>query len=182
MVDYVTHCQLQLGKHSQVHEAHNNTIWDRVLASTTLCSTGNSQGAYYFMSLTTSRCLNFKHFTPLPISQKYINGLHWLAHCNLKGFNIRDQIHRPFLVVADYDDDNNDDSTYIDTDEEGNEIDDSDNDLPPAHDATPADSGVTTTDLCNLRQNAVVHDDDAANYEEGAQNAENDDEESVTHS
>ena len=61
-----------------------------------------------------------------------------------------------FLMLKN--DDYNEKSTHIDTDNEGNERDNSHNDPPPGHNDTPKSAGVTTTYLCNLQRNAGVHD------------------------
>ena len=65
-------------------------------------------------------------------------------------------------------------------DGEGNETDDSDDCPPPGHSDTPGDTGVTATDLCNLRQNASVHDKNTENNEEDRQSTASEEEESIT--
>ena len=65
-IDHMKHCRLQLGEYSQVHEYHNNTIQERTTGAIYLRPTGNAQGAYFFMSLTTGRIMNRQSFTPPP--------------------------------------------------------------------------------------------------------------------
>ena len=74
-----------------------------------LCPTGNLQGEFYFMSITTGRRLNLQQFTPLPLPQEVINRVHWLAFRNPIGLDVRYQYHRPYIDVAndyDYDESN----------------------------------------------------------------------------
>ena len=70
MVDCNKHCELEFGKYAHVHEAHNNKIQSCVTGDIVLRPTGNSQGAYYFISLFTGSRLNLQHFTPLSFPQK----------------------------------------------------------------------------------------------------------------
>ena len=75
-VDYVKHFRIQFREYSQVQEAHDNTIHARATGAIALLPTGNTKGAYYFMSLSTRRRLNLQHFTPLPLPQDIIDGVH----------------------------------------------------------------------------------------------------------
>ena len=76
------------------------------------------------MRLTTGRILNRQSFTPLPLPQDVINGIHRLARRNPKGLDIRDRDRRPFLEPEDWTNDDEDDSTYAppsDNDSSNNE-------------------------------------------------------------
>ena len=53
IIDYMNHCRLQFGKYTQVHESHDNTMQERTTGAIDLRATGNAQGSYFFMSLTT---------------------------------------------------------------------------------------------------------------------------------
>jgi hypothetical protein len=57
-LDYTKHCRLMFGAYAQVHEEHNNSMEARTTGAIALRPTGNDQGGYYFMSLTTGRLLN----------------------------------------------------------------------------------------------------------------------------
>ena len=72
-IDYVKHCRLQFGDYARVHKAHDNTMKERTTGAILLRTTGNAQGAYFFVSLTTARRLNRQSFTPLPLPQEVIN-------------------------------------------------------------------------------------------------------------
>ena len=117
-IDYAKHCHLQFGKYSQVHEAHNNTMQERTTGAMALQPTGNAQGAYFFMSLTTGRRLNRQRFTSLPLPQDVINGVDRLASRNPKGFGIRDRDRRPFLEPEDVTNTNEEDSAYAPSDKD----------------------------------------------------------------
>ena len=52
-IDYTNHCHLQFGKYAQVHKSHNNTMQEQTTGDITLRTTVNTQGEYFFMSLTT---------------------------------------------------------------------------------------------------------------------------------
>ena len=147
-VEYVKYLRLQFGEYAQVHESHNNMIQSHVTGSIELFPTGSTQEAYYFMSLSNGRRLNLQHFTYLTLMQELIDGVHRLAQHNHSGLDVRDQKRCTFLDVTD--DDDGDNSTYKKMDDEINEMDDSDNDPPPGHNATSGAAGVTATDLRNL--------------------------------
>ena len=88
IIDYAKHFRLQSGEYTQVHKAHNNTMQERNTGAIALRPTGNAQGAYFIMSLTSGRRLNQQSFNPLPLPQDVINGIHCLTRRNLKGLNI----------------------------------------------------------------------------------------------
>ena len=110
-IDYAKHCHLQFGKYSQVHEDHNNTMQERTTGAIALQPTGNAQGAYFFMSLTTGQILNRQSFTPLPLPQDVINSVHHLVRRNPKGLDIRNRDQHLFLEPEDGANNDDDDST-----------------------------------------------------------------------
>jgi hypothetical protein len=79
MLDYMKHCRLMFGAYAQVHEEHNNSMEARTTGAIALQPTGNDQGGYYFMSLTTGRQLNRNHWTELPMPQDVVEQVHKLA-------------------------------------------------------------------------------------------------------
>ena len=115
-IDYAKHCRLQFGKYAQVNEAHNNTIQEQTTGDISLRPTINPQGEYFFMRLTSGRRLNRHSFTPLPLPQDVINGVHCLARCNPKGLDIRDRDRRPILDPEEGKNNDEDDSTYAPSD------------------------------------------------------------------
>ena len=124
-VDYKRHCHFQFGEYTQTHEEHNNSMNPRTVGAIALRLVGNSQGSFYFLSITTGRVLNQLHATALPMPDDMIDKLHRMA---------RQQKSNPGLIFADcnlnpeeYDDDDDDD-TYHDNSEGEDEDDSSHND------------------------------------------------------
>jgi hypothetical protein len=64
---YDRHCQLEFGSYVQTHEQHDNTMAPRTTGAIALRPTGNAQGGYYFMSLTTGRRISRNQWTALPM-------------------------------------------------------------------------------------------------------------------
>ena len=64
-LDYNRHCRYQLGEYAQTHEQHDNSMNPRTVGALALRPTGNAQGSFYFMSISTGRVLNHLHTTPL---------------------------------------------------------------------------------------------------------------------
>jgi hypothetical protein len=136
-IDFNRHCQLEFGAYVQTHEDHDNTMATRTIGALALRPTGNTQGGYYFFSLSTSRILNRNRWTELPMPSDVITRIHALARRNPRGVQFSDRYLVPFILDNEFQDDD-DDSTYIndapagvndydDTDDEEN-IDDEEND------------------------------------------------------
>ena len=111
-IDYTKHCRLQFGKYAQVHKSQDNIMEERTTGAIALRSTGNTQEAYFFMSLRTGRRLNRQRFTPLSLPQDVINVVHPLARHNPRGLDIQDRDRRPFLEPEDRIDNEDDYSTH----------------------------------------------------------------------
>ena len=67
---YVKHCCLEFGTYVQVHEEHSNSMTTRTTGAIALRPTGNAQGGYYFLSLTTGRRLNRYCWTSVPMPER----------------------------------------------------------------------------------------------------------------
>jgi hypothetical protein len=78
-IDYVKHCKLEFGTYVQTHEEHDNSMASRTTGAIALPPTGNEQGGYYFLSLTTDRRLNRNQWTALPMPGDVIERVHTLA-------------------------------------------------------------------------------------------------------
>ena len=79
-LDYNKDCQLQFGSYVQMHEEHDNSMHSHTTTGAiALCPTGNHQGGYYFMSLSTGRHLIHNHWTELPLSQDVIDHVNTLG-------------------------------------------------------------------------------------------------------
>ena len=81
------------------------------------------------MNLTTDLRLNRQSFTPLPLTQDFINSVYHLACRNSKVIDIRYRDRHPFLEPGGRTNDDGDDSTYTmsDDDRSSNEYDSDDN-------------------------------------------------------
>jgi hypothetical protein len=55
IIDYNKHCRIMFGAYAQVHEEHDNSMLARTTGAIALRPTGNEQGGFYFMSLSTGR-------------------------------------------------------------------------------------------------------------------------------
>jgi hypothetical protein len=71
-LNYSKHCQLGFGTYVQTHEEHDNSMQSRTISAIALQPTGNSQGGYYFMSLTTGKRLARTRWTVLPMPNEVI--------------------------------------------------------------------------------------------------------------
>ena len=56
-VNFLQHCKLEFGDYVQTHEEHTNDMKSRMIGALSLQPTGNSQGGYYFYSLTTGHVI-----------------------------------------------------------------------------------------------------------------------------
>ena len=144
---------------------------ERTTGAIALRPTGNAQGVYFFVSLTTGQRLNCQSFTPLHFPQDVINSVRCLARRNPKGLNIRERDRRPFPEPEDGANDDDKNSTYAPSDDNNryNKYDsddkDSDNDNnanlhpPPAQVMAQGAAGVTIHDNAGVHQNenAGVH-------------------------
>ena len=78
-VDYKHHCRFQFGEYTQTHEEHNNSMNPRMVGAIALRPVGNSQGSFYFLSITTGRVLNRQHAMALPMPDEVIDKIHRIA-------------------------------------------------------------------------------------------------------
>jgi hypothetical protein len=72
-IDYNRHCQLEFGSYVQTHEDHDNTMATSTIGAIVLRPTGNAQGGYYFLNLTTGRRINRYKWTTLPMPREVID-------------------------------------------------------------------------------------------------------------
>jgi hypothetical protein len=66
-LDYARHCKFEFGEYVQTHEQHDNSMTPRTIGALALHPTGNAQGTWYFLSLSTGRRLKRNHATKLPM-------------------------------------------------------------------------------------------------------------------
>jgi hypothetical protein len=77
--DYQHHCKIEFGSYVQTHEQHDNSMKTRTIGAIALRPNGNSQGGYYFLSLTTGRRIDRRSWTELPMPNDIIDRVHVLA-------------------------------------------------------------------------------------------------------
>ena len=75
-IDYNTHCKHEFGAYVQTHESTNNTMAPRTIAVLALRPTGNKQGGWFYLSLSTGRKINRLHVTKVPMPDHVINRIH----------------------------------------------------------------------------------------------------------
>ena len=98
----------------------------RTIGAIALRPTGNTQGGYFFFSLTTGRVLNRGRWTSLPMPNEVIDRVHRMArqeHGN-NGLLFEDRNHHP---LVDPDDDGDDNSTYHPEEDDNSDVDEDDN-------------------------------------------------------
>jgi len=78
-IDYNKHFILQFGSYVQVHEPHNNSLMPRTTGAIALGPSGNAQGGYYFMTLTSGKSIIRNKWTVLPMPAEVIATIHQLA-------------------------------------------------------------------------------------------------------
>ena len=128
-LDFNRHCKFEFGQYVQTHEETDNTMTTRTVGALALRPTGNVQGTWFFLSLSTGRIIKRNTATPLPMPEHVIDRVHRMA---------RQQKADPGLVFSDrnrvvdethpdMDDAESDDESY-DPSEDDDEDDDDDDD------------------------------------------------------
>ena len=123
---YTTHCKLEFGDYVQTHEEHDNSMATRTIGAIALRPTGNTQGGYFFFSLSTGRVLNRGRWTTLPMPNEVIDWIHRMArqeHGN-NGLSFEDRNHNQ--LVDPYDDGEDDSTYHPEEDDDNNDSDDND--------------------------------------------------------
>ena len=78
-LDNKRHCRYQFGEYVQTHEQHDNSMDPRTVGALALRPTGNAQGSFYFMSISTGQVLNRLRATPLPVPDEVVDRVHRMA-------------------------------------------------------------------------------------------------------
>jgi hypothetical protein len=166
-VDYKHHCRIEVGSYVQTHEQHDNTMRTRTIGAIALRPNGNSQGGYYFLSLSTGRRIDRQNWTELPMPNDVVDRVHTLARRDKAatgltfgwrdGSSVTDHDNDDdHMADPDYDPGNDDDSDgdddYIDHGDEDDEpaaddidrapiagVADEDDEIVPPDDAHPHD-------------------------------------------
>lgn len=203
-VDFNRHCKYQFGEYVQTHEQHDNSMAPRTIGALALRPTGNAQGNYYFMSLSTGHVINRVHATSLPMPDDVIDRVHAFARQQQANpglvFTDRNQMahdfddndmsdnesHDPRIheYAADDNDDDDDDSEYNDHgDESEDDLDpdqyDDEDDLNAdelEHDYSEAAAQYLSENENNVGEPADMGHDDSSDYNESATAGNHDDE------
>ena len=154
-LDYNAHCKVEFGEYVQTHEEHNNNMNSRTIgAIASRPSTGD--GAYYFISLATGRCIDRRSWTPMPMpTAEVVPQVHRLARrakanktltfTNATGDNLD-------TLYADLDRDEDDlvlDAELAGVDDDDGESDDDDSDYTPNDDNSEDDDEADDNDDIN---------------------------------
>ena len=125
-LDFKRHCRFQFGEYVQTHEQHNNSMMSQTVGALALRPTGNAQGGFYFLSLSTGRVLNRLRAMALPMPDNVVDQVHQMAWQQRANpglmFGIRSTGGVDYEDVDDSSDDDEDDE-YVadDMDAEGSE-------------------------------------------------------------
>ena len=126
-MNYHHHCRLEFGEYVQTHEEHDNSLNPCTIGALALRPTGNVQGGYFFLSLTTGKVINRMRWTRIPMPKEVIDRVERMARQEHAGTTLlfEDRDHNE---IIDLDDSNDDDSAYEPNAENDDDDDDDDND------------------------------------------------------
>jgi len=174
-VTYDRHCKFDFGQYVQTHEQHDNTMTPRTIGALALRPTGNIQGNFYFLSLSTGRVLNRQSATPLPMPNEVIERVHLLARRQKAnpGLVFLDRDQQPFAddqPDESDDDDDADDDDYVppdfaddyNTDDDGDDDDDVDYPADDDNEDAQLDGVEEVEDAAGIVDDAVQEVDEAA--------------------
>jgi hypothetical protein len=120
-LDYRKHCQVEFGSYIRTHEEHDHSMGARTTGAIALRPTGNAQGGYYFLSLSSGRRLTRNRWTDLPMPQEVIDRVHGLARRSNADRDLT-FAWRDGTIITD-DDDNDDDNSGWEPDSEDDDSD-----------------------------------------------------------
>ena len=72
-MDYNKHCKIPFGDYAQVYDNTDNTMAERTVGAICLGPSGNLQGGYNFMKLSTGQKIHKFKFVHLPMTQDVID-------------------------------------------------------------------------------------------------------------
>ena len=75
-MDFNTYGNLEFGDYIQTDEEHDNSMGTRTVGSIATRTTGNVQGGYYFISLSTGCRITCREFTKLPMPAEVVDQVH----------------------------------------------------------------------------------------------------------
>ena len=169
-MNYHRHCRLEFGEYVQTHEEHDNSLNPRTIGALALHPTGNVQGGYFFLSLTTGKVINHMRWTRIPMPKEVIDWVERMARQEHAGTTLlfEDRDHNE---IIDLDDSDDDDSAYEPNDENDDDDNDDDNDEDDDNNNIPINQPHEVHNDPGIlgRQNAP-HDDEKENDEDNNNN------------
>jgi hypothetical protein len=139
-VDHNKDCRIKFGSYAQVHEEHDNSMTTHTTGAIALCPTGNAQGSFFFLSLSTGQCLNRLKWTELPMPAEAIGRVHELACLGNADQGLLFTDRNRQLYADDGDAESNDETYDPNDDNSDNNSDDSDADSLSDDDNSKYDS------------------------------------------
>ena len=117
-LDYNNHCRVEVGSYVQTHDEPqqlNNVNVARTIGAIALEHSGNIQGGYYFLSLTSGRIIKRRRWTETPITTDVINRVEALATNKTLALEFTNCHNDPLStgVDEDSDDKNNQDDEDV---------------------------------------------------------------------
>jgi hypothetical protein len=110
-LDYKKHCQIEFSSYVQTHEEHDSSMLTQTTGAIALRPTGNTQGGYYFLSLSSGRRLTRNRWIDLPMPQEGIDRVHVLTRRSNANWDLT-FAWRNGTIIDDNDDDDDDDSDW----------------------------------------------------------------------
>ena len=127
-LDFKRHCRFQFGEYVQTHEQHNNSMMSRTVGALALRPTGNAQGGFYFLSLSTGRVLNQLRATAPPMPDNVVDQVHRMAQQQRANpgliFESRSQVGTAHGDDMDDVSDDEEDEDYTPGEQEGDDSED----------------------------------------------------------
>lgn len=180
-LDYHQHCQLEFGAYTQTHEEHDNSMQLQMTGAIVLCPTGNHQGGYYFLSLTSSHWLTQNQWTTLLMPQDIIDHVNTLGQCSHAIGPLTFTWHDGTPILDDTKDEDDNNSNYApselanDSDDDliaaGVDESDNDNDNDNDSDEEGSNNGWPKVDD-NDNEDGAPNFEGSSDVEDGAQDYE----------
>ena len=109
-MNYNRHYRLEFSKYVETREEHDNSLNPHTIGALALCPTGNVQGDYFFLSLTTGKVINQMHWTMIPMPKEVIDRVEKMARQEHVGATLlfKDRDHNEIIDLDHEDDDDSD--------------------------------------------------------------------------
>jgi hypothetical protein len=134
-ISYDRHCRYEFGEYVQTHEKTTNGMEPRTIGALATRPTGNAQGTWHFVSISSGRVIARNNATKVPMPDHVIQQVHRIARRQRSdpGLVFTDRDNRVFWYEADGSEDENEQDPPLTFDEEDND-DEEDEDYIPEQD------------------------------------------------